>query len=88
MVQLRGALRRRLVKFERPKTLFGKLPYSQEQVRIHNAWDDIQKATVIYNPYATGMYLPIFSRLPEKWRKERIAKYLKRAKTKLNEVLP
>jgi hypothetical protein len=88
MVQLKGALRRQLVKFERPKTLFGKLPYFQEQARIHNAWDDITKATVVYSPNATGMYLPIYSKFPKKWKKERVIKYLKRAKTKLDDVLP
>jgi hypothetical protein len=31
---LRGYLRRRIQKFERPKSLFGRFPYSYEQGRV------------------------------------------------------
>lgn len=88
MVVLRGALRRRLVKIERPKSLFGKYPYFQEQARIYNSWEDIAKASLIYHPMATGIYVPVYTKFPKKWKKKRVNLYLKRMKKRLDEIIP
>ena len=87
MVVLRGALRRQLVKFERPKSLFGKIPYFQEQAGLYNSWQDVAKVGLIYHPSATGIYVPVYTKFPKEWKKKKIKFYLKRIKKRLDDIV-
>lgn len=87
MTVLRGALRKKLEKFERPKTLFGKVSYFQEQTGMYNSWQDISKASLIYHPHATGLYLPLYSKFPKNWKKKRVNFYLKRIKSRMDAII-
>jgi hypothetical protein len=84
---LRGYLRRRIEKFERPKSLFGKFPYTFEQGRVAKATDSLYGAVISYRPDTTlGLEIPFRRILPKKTRENKIKKAVQIAYKNLKEI--
>jgi len=63
-----------MVKVTRPKSLFGKLPYYKEQLRMIPIADLVTRGALVIDPsYSAGMYLPFIKVVGIK-RRRRIAK--------------
>ena len=63
-----------MVKVTRPKSLFGKLPYYKEQLRMIPIADLVTRGVLVTDPsYSAGMYLP-FIRIVGIKRRRKIAK--------------
>jgi len=75
-----------MVKITRPKSLFGKLPYYKEQLRMVAVSDLVTRGALVIDPYATGMYVPI-GIIGVKRRRKIAKKWLGRAKKVLNKIL-
>jgi hypothetical protein len=84
---LRGSLYRQLVKFERPKSLFGNLTYVQEQAKVRSAVDDMVKGSLNYSPKVSDIELPFIKLLPKEKRAKRVKFYFTRARNKISEVV-
>ena len=84
---LRGYLRRRLEKFERPKSLFGKLPYTVEQQLVATSLDGLYNATTVYRPDKTLMIAHPAVILPKKIRESRIKKNVIKAYKNLKSIV-
>jgi len=78
------------MQFERPRTLFGKTGYFQEQSIINSATTDIQTGIVLINPDVeptlTPILKPIITKLPIEWRKKRATTLLTKGLEKLRNV--
>jgi len=89
MVQLRGLLYRQIKKYERPKSLFGKLPYLKEQALIRQATDQIAQGMFFYSPIGLGIRSPFpVEKLPKDFRRKKALQRFANAKKKLEQVLP
>jgi len=86
MTQLTSMLHRELVKFERPKTIFNKLTYLEEQSLVYGAVKDVQVSAVLLYPEFAGHML--VSHISEKRRADEAKKRLITAKSKLARFLP
>lgn len=84
---LRGYLRRRIQKFERPKSLFGNLPYSTEQKLVATSLDGLFIATTAYRPDKTLLITHPAMFLPRKNRESKIKKNVKKAYQNLKAVV-
>jgi len=89
MVQVRGLLYRQIKKYERPKSLFGKLPYLKEQSLIRQATDQMAQGMFFYSPVGLGIRSPFpVEKLPKDFRKRKALQRLKTTKKKLEQILP
>jgi hypothetical protein len=71
--------------FERPKTLFGKFPYFAEQRKLFAAVDMLTRGIGAIDLTLVGIPIPT-EWIPERLRKDRATRFLKRAKEMLVEV--
>jgi hypothetical protein len=93
MAELRGLLYREMVRFERPKSLFGKVPYGKEQSNIRKTVLEMDTASKIYDPmflHGVPRFIRkrIMERITEEKRRKKVIESLIKTKQKLSEIVP
>lgn len=75
-------------KIERPKTIFGKLPYPQEQRKIMNFTSEVSSGSLFINPKLVGIQKELFpvELMSDEARLKRINKHFRKAKKILKEL--